>query len=53
MTATPGLQIPLPVHLRDDATLENYLPAGEGDALLGTLGQLQSGREQSVFLLLY
>ena len=50
MNATPGLQIPLPVHLRDDATLENYLPAGEGDALLGTLGQLQSGREQSMFL---
>ena len=51
MGATAGRQIPLPVHLRDEATLENYLPEGGGAGLLGALGQLlESDGEQVIVL---
>lgn len=51
MNATAGRQMPLPVHLRDDATLENFLAARDGTGLLGALGQLQGqGAEPVIFL---
>lgn len=51
MSATVGYQLPLAVHLRDEATLENYLPPEDGVALLGALDQfLEDNTGQSMFL---
>lgn len=51
MNAMAGRQMSLPVLLRDEATLENFLPARDDPGLLGALGQLlQAGGEQAVFL---
>lgn len=48
--ASPG-QIPLPVHLRDEATLANYLPGEGAEPLLGALReQLRPQGEPLIFL---
>lgn len=44
-------QLPLPVHLRDEATLGNFLPVPGSEALMGALGQqLQEGGEPIIYL---
>lgn len=49
--AAPAGQIPLPVHLRDEATLANYLPDEGAEPLLGALReQLRPQGEPLVFL---
>jgi DnaA family protein len=44
-------QLTLPVHLRDDATMDNFLPPAGSEAALAALGELVAGRgEQVIFL---
>ncbi|TGD71166.1 DnaA regulatory inactivator Hda [Mangrovimicrobium sediminis] len=46
-----GGQLPLPIQLRDDATLDNFLPAPATEALLPVLrGQCSAAGEAVVFL---
>lgn len=51
LNTSPPAQIPLPVHLRDEATLANYLPGEGAEPLLGALReQLRPQGEPLVFL---
>lgn len=45
------LQIPLPVQLRDDATMDNFLPGAGDEAVLAALGDMLAGRGEQVILL--
>ena len=45
------LQIPLPVQLRDDATMDNFLPGVGDEAALAALGDLLAGHGEPVILL--
>ncbi len=44
-------QLPLPVHLRDEATMDNFLPGAGNEALIAALGGLVDGRGEPVILL--
>ncbi len=49
--AVGGVQLPLPVHLRDESTVENFLaPASVAPLLPLLLAQTESGGEASIFL---
>ncbi|MEP1472806.1 MAG: DnaA regulatory inactivator Hda [Halieaceae bacterium] len=51
MTGHTGRQLALNVHLRDDATLENYLPLGTSELLLQSLqGQLSPEGEPIIYV---
>lgn len=51
MTGQTGRQLALNVHLRDDATLENYLPLGTSELLLQSLqAQLLPRGEPTIFV---
>jgi DnaA-homolog protein len=51
MNSLPQQQLTLPVSLRDDATLDNFLPVPGSEALLGALGQqLEEGGEAIIYL---
>jgi DnaA family protein len=44
-------QLALPVHLRDDATMDNFLPVAGSEAAVAALGDLLAGRGERVILL--
>lgn len=51
MNSLPQQQLTLPVHLRDEATLENFLPQAGAEALMGALQQqLEPDGESIIYL---
>lgn len=51
MNSLSQQQLPLPVHLRDEATLENFLPPVDSPALMGALKQqLEASGEPIIYL---